>query len=119
MAAIQDDPAAFEAPVVAVLSGGNVDPLLMLRVIRHGLAAAGRYVSFRLRMPDRPGELARVLEELAALRANVLEVEHVRTGRRLHIDEVEVELQLETNGPEHSAEVVAQLEGAGYRITFV
>lgn len=118
VAAIQDEPAAFAAPVVAVLSGGNVDPLLLLRVIRHGLAAAGRYVSFRLRMPDRPGELARVLEELGAGGANVIEVEHVRTGHRLHIDEVEVELQLETNGPEHSAEVVARLEAAGYRITF-
>ncbi|MEP7054223.1 MAG: threonine ammonia-lyase [Actinomycetota bacterium] len=118
VAAIQDDPSAFAAPVVAVLSGGNVDPLLLLRIIRHGLAAAGRYVSFRLRMPDRPGELARVLEELASRGANVLEVEHVRTGPRLHLDEVEVELQLETNGPEHSAEVVRRLEDAGYRVTF-
>ncbi|MEO7630411.1 MAG: threonine ammonia-lyase [Mycobacteriales bacterium] len=119
VAAIQDDPATFKSPVVAVLSGGNVDALLLLRVIRHGLAAAGRYVSFRLRMPDRPGELARVLDELAAQGANVLEVEHVRTGRKLHVDEVEVELQLETNGPEHSGEIVGRLESAGYRVTFV
>lgn len=119
VAAIQEDPSAFEAPVVAVLSGGNVDPLLLLRVIQHGLAAAGRYLSLRLRMPDRPGELARVLQQLADCGANVLEVEHVRTGRRLHIDEVEVELQLETNGPAHSADVVSRLEAAGYRVTFV
>jgi threonine dehydratase len=119
VAAIQDDPSAFGAPVVAVLSGGNVDPLLLLRIIRHGLAAAGRYVSFRLRMPDRPGELARVLEELASHGGNVLDVEHVRTGPRLHIDEVEVELQLETNGPEHSGEILQRLEEAGYRVTFV
>lgn len=119
VAAIADDPSAFEAPVVAVLSGGNVDPLLLLRVIRHGLALAGRYVSFRLRMPDRPGELAGVLLALAACGANVLEVQHVRTGRRLHLDEVEVELRLETNGLEHSAEVVAHLEAAGCSVSFV
>ena len=119
VAAIAEDPTAFRAPVVAVLSGGNVDPLLLLRVIRHGLAVADRYVSVRLRIPDRPGELARVLEELAARGANVLEVEHVRTGRRLHIGEVEVELQLETSGPAHSADVVARLEAAGYRVTFM
>lgn len=119
VAAIAEDPTSFTPPVVAVLSGGNVDPLLLLRVIRHGLAVADRYVAVRLRIPDRPGELARVLEELAAAGANVLEVEHVRTGRQLHIGEVEVELQLETSGPEHSADVVAHLKSAGYRVTFV
>ena len=61
LAAVVADPAAFEPPVVVVLSGGNVDPLLLLRVIRHGLAAAGRYASLRLKIADRPGSLARLL----------------------------------------------------------
>ena len=94
-------PEHFEPPVVAVLSGGNIDPVLLARVLRHGMIAAGRYLSFHLRIPDRPGELARLLAELAASGANVLDVEHLRTGRELHLDEVEVALQLETRGEEH------------------
>ena len=118
VAAILDEPLAFEPPVVAVLSGGNIDPLLMLRVLRHGLAAAGRYLSFRLRIPDRPGELARVLLALAEAGANVLDVAHERTGPTLHVDEVTVALQLETRGPEHCAELVAHLRSSGHPVTF-
>ncbi len=101
-------------PVVAVLSGGNIDPLLMMRVIRHGMAAAGRYLQVRLRAPDRPGSLASLLALLAATEANVLEVEHVRTGVRLSIDEVEIGLRLETRGPDHCRTVLAALRDAGY-----
>jgi threonine dehydratase len=118
VAAIMDDPTAFESPVVAVLSGGNIDPVLLLRVLRHGMAAAGRYLSFRLRIPDRPGELAKLLNELAASGANVLDVEHVRTGPKLHLDEVEVALQLETRGPEHCIVVLDRLRDAGYPLIF-
>jgi threonine dehydratase len=118
VAAVMDEPGAFEPPVVAVLSGGNVDPLLMLRVIRHGLIAAGRYLSFRLRIPDRPGELARLLATLAGTGANVLDVEHLRTGPNLHLDEVEVSLQLETRGPDHCDEVLAALRAERYPLVF-
>jgi threonine dehydratase len=117
VAAVMDTPELFEPPVVAVLSGGNIDPVLLLRVLRHGMAAAGRYLSFRLRIPDRPGELARLLGELAASEANVLDVEHVRTGPKLHLDEVEVALQLETRGPDHCAAVLDRLRDVGYPIT--
>ena len=113
-----DAPRTFEPPVVAVLSGGNIDPVLLLRVLRHGMIAAGRYLSFRLRIPDRPGELARLLGELAASGANVLDVEHVRTGPKLHLDEVEVALQLETRGPDHCDEVLSRLRAAGYPLVF-
>jgi len=118
VAAVMEEPRAFEPPVVAVLSGGNIDPVLLLRVLRHGMAAAGRYLSFRLRIPDRPGELARLLAELAASGANVLDVEHVRTGPKLHLDEVEVALQLETRGPDHCDEVLNRLRAAGYPLVF-
>jgi threonine dehydratase len=117
VAAVMDQPALFEPPVVAVLSGGNIDPVLLLRVLRHGMAAAGRYLSFRLRIPDRPGELAKLLGELAASEANVLDVEHVRTGPKLHLDEVEVAVQLETRGPDHCAAVLDRLRAVGYPIT--
>ena len=118
VAAVMDSPQQFEPPVVAVLSGGNIDPVLLLRLLRHGMAAAGRYLSFRLRIPDLPGELARLLGELAASGANVLDVEHVRTGPQLHLDEVEVALQLETRGPEHCKEVLDRLRDAGYPLMF-
>jgi threonine dehydratase len=118
VAALLQDPTAFEPPVVAVLSGGNIDPLLLLRVLRHGMSAAGRYLQFRLRVPDSPGSLARLLRVLAEADANVVEVEHVRTGIQLHVDEVEIGLQLETKGREHSEAVLATLREAGYPLSF-
>lgn len=99
---------------MAVLSGGNIDPLLLLQVVRHGLAAAGRYLSFTVRIPDRPGELARLLVQLADARVNVLDVVHQRVSDRLHVDEVEVACQVETRGGTHRAGVVARLREAGY-----
>jgi threonine dehydratase len=117
LAAVMEDPTAFTPPVVVVLSGGNIDPLLLSKVIRHGLIAAGRYLSMSVRIPDRPGELARLLGVLAAAGANVLDVEHQRTGKELHLDEVEVELQVETRGLEHADLVVAALQDARYTVT--
>ena len=116
LAAVMEDPTSFTPPVVVVLSGGNIDPLLLSKVVRHGLIAAGRFLSLRVRIPDRPGELARLLSVLGQVFANVLDVEHQRTGRNLHLDEVEVELQLETRGAEHSERVVAALEQAAFNV---
>ena len=117
VAALMEDPTAFAAPVVAVVSGGNIDPLLLTKVVRHGLVAAGRFLSLRVAIPDRPGALAQLLAVLATTGGNVLDVEHSRTGRDLHVDEVEVALQLETRGRPHGAEVLAALAAAGYRVT--
>jgi threonine dehydratase len=120
VAALLDDDlvSALRPPVVAVLSGGNIDPLLMMRVIRHGMTAAGRYLQFRLRVPDRPGSLAGLLATLAQVRANVLEVEHVRTSPRLRVDEVEIGLRLETQGRDHCEQVLTALRAAGYPLLF-
>ncbi len=117
VAAVLDSPDAFRTPAVAVLSGGNVDPLLMMRVIRHGLASAGRYLYFRARIPDTPGGLARLLNELASVEANVLDVVHERTSASLHLDEVEVQLQVETRGVEHAERVLTRLRECGYPLT--
>ncbi|GAA2737058.1 threonine ammonia-lyase [Pedococcus aerophilus] len=107
-----------DGPVVAVLSGGNIDPILLLRIIRHGMAAAGRYLQFRVRVSDRPGHLARLLADCAAVDANVLEVEHIRTGTTITVDEVEIGLQLETRGKQHCEEVLRTLRGKGYQLKF-
>ncbi|MFJ8072775.1 threonine ammonia-lyase [Streptomyces sp. NPDC096176] len=116
VAALMSDPKFFEGPVVALLTGGNVDPLLMQRILRHGMAAAGRYLSLRLRLTDRPGALAGLLSALSVADANVLDVSHVRTDPRLGLTEAEVELHLETKGPEHCEEVAATLRAAGYTV---
>ncbi|UYQ64085.1 threonine ammonia-lyase [Streptomyces peucetius] len=116
VAALLSDPRSFEGPVVALLSGGNVDPLLMQRILRHGMAAAGRYLSLRLRLTDRPGALAGLLGLLSVADANVLDVSHVRTDPRLGLTEVEVELHLETKGPEHCEAVAATLRAEGYTV---
>jgi threonine dehydratase len=116
VAALLSEPGAFDGPVVAVLSGGNVDPLLMQRVLRHGMSAQGRYLAVRLRLTDRPGALATLLGVLSVVDANVLDVSHVRTDPRLGLTEAEVELHLETKGPEHCAEVGRALREAGYTV---
>jgi threonine dehydratase len=116
VAALMSDPGSFDGPVVALLSGGNVDPLLLQRILRHGMSAAGRYLAVRLRLTDSPGALATLLGVLSEVDANVLDVSHVRTDPRLGLAEAEVELQMETKGPEHRTQVRAALRDAGYRV---
>ncbi len=116
VAAVLDRPHEFTTPIVAVLSGGNVDPLLLGNLIRHGMASGGRYLNLRCVIPDRPGGLARLLAELADSGANVLEVSHERTSTSLHVGEVEVHLQLETKGPTHAESVLARLREHGYHV---
>jgi threonine dehydratase len=116
VAAILDRPTAYPTPAVAVLSGGNIDPLLLGKVIRHGMAAAGRYLHLRVCIPDRPGGLARLLGELAEAQANVLDVVHERISPALLLDEVEVHLQLETRGEKHAETVLVRLRERGYRV---
>jgi threonine dehydratase len=117
VAAVLDGPERFETPAVAVLSGGNVDPLLLMRVIRHGMAAAGRYLNFTVCIPDLPGGLATLLNELAGVEANVLDVVHERTSAHLHLDEVEVAMQVETRGPQHAERVLRRLRECGYSVS--
>ncbi|HEX4057525.1 MAG TPA: threonine ammonia-lyase [Galbitalea sp.] len=99
---------------VAILSGGNIDPLVMERIISHGLAASERYLKLRIPLPDRPGELARTAGIVAASNANVVEVLHSRHSTGMGISEVELELHIETRGPEHAELVLNNLREAGY-----
>jgi threonine dehydratase len=106
-------------PVVAILSGGNIDPMLLLRVIEHGLASAGRFLRLSVRTGDQPGELARLLGEIAETRANIVDVMHSRHSPRLSFGEVEIQLSVETRGPDHSAALIAALRGAGYTVSLL
>ena len=99
---------------VVILSGGNIDPLVMERVIARGLAASERYLKIKLMLPDRPGQLARVAELIAEANANVVEVLHTRHGRNAMISQVELELSIETRGPDHVRGVLEKLRESGY-----
>ncbi|MEO9325660.1 threonine ammonia-lyase [Nocardioides sp. C4-1] len=116
VAALMSHPTAYRTPAVAVLSGGNIDPILLGKVIQHGMAAAGRYLNLHVNIPDVPGGLARLLGEVGEMGANVLEVAHERISPSLHLDEVDVHLQLETRGEPHAALVTARLRERGYRV---
>lgn len=116
VAALLDRQHGFTPPIVAVLSGGNVDPLLLLQIIRHGMTAGGRYLALRLRVRDRPGSLGALLTRVGQLGANVLDVEHSRIAGALELGEVEISLNLETRGPEHCNDVAAELQRAGYTV---
>lgn len=105
----------LEGPTVLLLSGANIDPMVMERVISRGLAADQRYLKVNIPLPDRPGQLARIAEIIADANANVVEVLHTRHGFGLNISEVEIEIHMETRGSEHAALVLSRLRDAGYR----
>jgi threonine dehydratase len=116
VAALLSDKVAGEGPIVAVLSGGNIDPTLLISVMRHGLTTAGRFLVVRTRLADRPGELIKLLQLIAEERVNVVSVEHHREGLHLSVGETEVELTLTTRDREHCDEVLATLDARGYAV---
>jgi len=103
-------------PACALLSGGNIDPTMLISVMRHGLTLAGRYLVVRTRIPDRPGELIKLLELVAAERGNVVSVEHHREGMAVHVGETEVELTVVTRNEEQCSGLCAALEAHGYPV---
>ena len=115
LAAVMGGKVTGTGPAVIVLSGGNVDPLLLTNIIRHGLSAAGRYMRLRIVFKDRPGSLAALTAAIATLGLNVLDVEHHRTGVAIGVDEVEVLVTVETRNPDHRAEAVLALSKQGFR----
>lgn len=102
--------------VLAVVSGGNVDPLLLGRVLTHGMAAAGRFLAIEVVLADRPGSLAALTRDIAELRANILYVDHRRVGLDIAVAAVAVELHLETRDTGHADAVVAGLTERGYAV---
>jgi threonine dehydratase len=105
---------AGEDDVGVLLSGGNIDPTLLIQVMRHGLTQAGRFLVVRTRLGDRPGELIKLLQLVAEERANVVSVEHHREGMRLPIGQTEVELTLAMRDDAHCAELAQTLSERGY-----
>ncbi|NIA25607.1 MAG: threonine ammonia-lyase [Gammaproteobacteria bacterium] len=97
-------------PCVIVLSGGNIDPLLVGKVLRYGLEAAGRYAWFRVLIPDVPGQLATVLNLIADLGANVLTVNHRREGAGLPFGTTELGIAVETVSVEQTERLRESLQ---------
>jgi threonine dehydratase len=100
----------------AVLSGGNIDPTLLISVMRHGLTVSGRYLVLRTRLVDRPGELIKLLQLVAEERGNVLSVEHHREGMNLPVTESEVELTLTMRDGGHCDDLCEALRRQGYPV---
>ncbi len=115
VAALLQGAVTVDGPAVTVLSGGNVDPLLLASIVRHGMTAAGRYARLRIVFPDRPGSLAALTAEIAAMGINVLDVEHHRFGVELSVGEVEVEVIVETRRPEQRDDLLQRLGERGFR----
>ena len=115
VAAILAGKLKLKGKTVVILSGGNMDPLLLQRLVRHGLAAAERYTTISVMLPDRPGQLSLTASVIAAANANVVEVLHTRHGLGLKISEVELNLSVETSGHEHTMELVKALKAAGLK----
>ena len=99
--------------VAIIISGGNIDPNLLSKIIGRGLAKDGRLVRVRALMRDRPGELARICQHAADLGANILEVSHNRAFSNLEVGGVEVDLILETRGHDHVDQLLAVLHADG------
>jgi threonine dehydratase len=114
LAALIRHPERFKGKRVGlVLSGGNIDPLLLAAIIERGMVRAGRLARIRVNARDTPGVLARITAVVAEAGANIDEVHHQRAFSTLSAQSVEVELVLQTRNPAHVAEVVSALCSAG------
>ena len=114
LAALLKYPERFKGKKVGlVLSGGNIDPLLLAAIIERGMVRAGRLARIRVSARDIPGTLAKITTTVAEAGANINEVHHQRAFTTLAAQNVEVELVIQTRGPQHIAEVLAQLQQAG------
>lgn len=116
VAAVMDDPDAFQGPVVASISGGNIDPLLLSKVLRTGLAFSGRFYTLQIRLHDAPGALAKLVTVIGELGANIVEISHTRIDPTLMASEVDVDLELETRGFEHRDAILKHLTEGGFQV---
>ena len=116
IAALLEGKVAGTGPVVVVLSGGNIDASTLITVMRFGLTLAGRHLVVRTWVPDRPGELLKLLELVAQERVNVLSVEHLREGVEIPVGATGIELTLLTRNDAHCETLIEQMRGWGYQV---
>jgi threonine dehydratase len=116
VAALLAGKAGGAGTAIPVLSGGNIDPTMLISVMRHGLTVAGRYLVVRTQLSDRPGELIKLLSLVAEERGNVISVEHHREGMDIAVSETEVELTLITRDEEHCRRLIETMAERGYGV---
>jgi threonine dehydratase len=116
VAALLSGKVGGSGPVAVVLSGGNIDPTMLISVMQHGLTLGGRYLVVRTRIPDRPGELVKLLSLMAKERVNVVSIEHHREGMNLPVAETEVGLTVITRDEEHCALLLDAMRSWGYEV---
>ena len=102
--------------VVSVISGGNIDVLMISSMINKGLIRRDRIFNFSVNIPDKPGELAKVVDLIAELGANVVKLEHNQFKNLSRFKDVELQVTVETNGSEHIKNLVQTFEEKGYEI---
>ncbi|MCC9175266.1 threonine ammonia-lyase [Arthrobacter sp. zg-Y179] len=115
VAALMDGKIDNPGNTAVILSGGNIDPMLMLKVIQRGLAAAGRYLVVRILLDDRPGSLATISRIIAEADANVTGVDHTRVGGSISMGDVAITINMETKGHEHCELVLKNLRTVGFQ----
>jgi len=116
VAALLAGKAPGTGPVCAVLSGGNIDPTTLISVLRHGMTVEGRYLAMRTRLVDRPGELIRVCQLIAAERGNIVQIEHRREGFHLDVGDVGLDLTVVMRNEEHCQRLINALEENGFPV---
>jgi threonine dehydratase len=116
VAALLANKTGGEGQVLCLLSGGNIDPTVLISVMRHGLTLAGRYLVLRTRLQDRPGALLRLLQHVAQERGNVISVEHHREGVDLPVTESEIALTLSMRDEHHCSVLLESLRSLGYQV---
>ena len=105
--------------VVAVLAGGNIDMYLLGQIVDKGLAAMGRLLVLSMELPDRPGIFKEIVDEIALVNANIVEVVHDRLSSKVNAGFVTVTLSLETQGKEQSDQLIEVLKKRNIQFTLL
>jgi threonine dehydratase len=116
VAALLAGKAGGTGPVCSVVSGGNIDPTMLMSVLRHGMTVEGRYLAMRTRLFDRPGELIKVCQLVAGERGNIVQIEHRREGVHLEVGDVGLDLTVVMRNEAHCRRLIATLEQNGFPI---
>lgn len=119
VSAIMYDKIPLSKNTVAIVSGGNIDVNLISTIIEHGLTKSGRRLKFITTIPDRPGELHKLLAIIAQIKANIISIHHERLNPIVPIGLVEVEISVETRSKEHSTELIEAIKSSGYKVNVI